>query len=365
MAYFQLIPARSKKEWVDVLALCGEFDTYHLPEFHILAEEQGEGEPYLFFFEDSQNYAALPLLLRRVAQVEGLENYQAMDATSVYGYPGIVSSISRENGMADIFLSKFQNALTQLFKELNIISFFSRLNPLINTSWLFQGMAEVVPLALTVAIDLSRSEDDQIKTMTKGHRYDIRKARRQGVVVRQDETFELIEDFVRVYNETMKRTGASKYYFFEKEHFFKLKEILGDSVKLFVAEKDDVIISASLFLATGKILQYHLSGTPEQYLQHGGSKVIIDDVRKWGKERSFAWFHLGGGVSSREDSLFRFKAGFSKSRYHFEIVKVVLQPDIYAELVHKRSLWEKENGMTSSSDNYFPKYRRPVSKQKI
>ena len=68
--------------------------------------------------------------------------------------------------------------------------------------------------------------------------------------MRQDESFERVETFIRFYNETMKRNAAANFYYFKKNYFFRLKELLGDSLKLFLAEEDGVVISASLVLST-------------------------------------------------------------------------------------------------------------------
>ena len=362
---FELISALDRKAWRDRLSLCGEFDTYHLPEYHMLAKENGEGEPYLFFFKYGGGFGAFPFLLRRVAEVEGLEDYrQVTDITTVYGYPGIVTSIGREDDIADIFRRKFQTRLNQQLRKLGVVSLFCRTHPLFDTLWLLKEMGEVVPLAVTVGIDLTRPEEDQVRGMTKGHRYDIRKARRRSVIVRQDESFRQLETFISFYNETMERNAAAKFYYFKKEYFFRLKKLLGDSLRLFLAEEDGAVISASLFLATGRILQYHLSGTPQSYLQHGGSKVIIDEVRKWGKERGFSWLYLGGGVGGQADSLFRFKCGFSKLRYQYDIVKIILEPELYSELMYKRGLWESKNGLVPASNSYFPQYRRGCVREK-
>ena len=360
MADFQLIQPRNEKDWMRALSLCTKFDTYHLPGYHLLAQEQGEGDPYLFFFHDQGEYAALPFLIRHISEVAGLQHYIYMDATSVYGYPGIVSTLKENNYNAEDFRLRFQDSLMQSLEQLGVVALFSRLNPLISTGWLFRGIAEVKRLGFTVAIDLTKSETDQVKTMTKGHRYDIRKARKDGVTARDDSTFEHMEDFIRMYLETMSRTDAKDYYFFSKDYFYKLRQVLGDSLKLFIAEKGGVIVAASLFLVTGDIVQYHFSGSPTRYLKFSGSKVILDEVRKWASKQGFSWLHLGGGVGSKEDSLFRFKAGFSKLRFPFEVVRMFLEPTIYAELVQKRIEWENKNRYKGVSDDYFPLYRRPV-----
>lgn len=361
MSHVQLISAENKKAWMKALSRCGGFDTYHLPEYHLLAQEQGEGDPYLFFFHDQGEYVALPFLIRNISKIEGLQDSLYMDATSVYGYPGIVSTLKENDYNAEDFRLCFQDALIRALKQLGIVALFSRLNPLISSSWLFRGVAEVKHLGFTVAIDLTKPEAEQLKSMTKGHRYDIRKALKDGVTAQDAPKFKHMEDFIRMYCETMSRTGAEGYYFFSKDYFHKLRQVLGDSLKLFIAKKGDMVVAASLFLVTENIVQYHLSGSLTQHLRFSGAKVILDEVRKWASKQDFSWLHLGGGVGANEGSLFRFKAGFSKLRFPFEVVRMVLDRGKFDEMVEKRKSWEKLNGFKIVNDNYFPRYRLPLS----
>lgn len=344
------------------LESCGQHDTYHLPQYHFLAKQQDEGTPFLFHFQDAGNFAALPFLLRRVSDVKGLEDSTFCDVTSVYGYPGPVTNAKEDSASADSFRSHFQTNLLQLFRDMNVVCFFTRQNPLLRTSWLFRGMGDILVMGTTVAIDLGRSLNEQDRDMTKGHRYDIRKAKESDIVAYEDKGFKRLDDFVSAYNETMKRTGAAEYYFFPKSYYIELKGLLADRLKLFVAEKADVVISASLFLVTGEIIQYHLSGTPDRYLTHSGSKVILDQVRRWGTDHGYRWLHLGGGLGSKEDSLFRFKAGFSKLRFSFETTRAIIEPQVYEKLVAQRMHWIGSGADQAISESYFPHYRAPLVK---
>ena len=363
MSNYKLIPVDDQVQWIDALESCGAYDTYHLPAYHLLAKEQKEGTPFLFFFQEAGYCAAFPFLLRQISDVPGLEDSRSFDVTSVYGYPGIVTNIENDSISSETFRNDFQKALLDFLHEKRVIAFFTRQNPLFQTSWLFHGMADIRAMGKTVAIDLTQSTHEQEKNMTKGHRYDIRKAKAADVFAYEDKEFKRIDDFILIYNETMKRNGAIEYYFFSKSYFDELKRLLGNKIKLFVAEKDGVLISASMFLVTEKIIQYHLSGTPDRYLSNSGAKVILDEVRRWGASRGYKWLHLGGGLGSMEDSLFRFKAGFSKLRFPFEIIKGTIEPPIYNKLVAQKNHWIEANGYLKQSDNYFPNYRTPVIKK--
>ncbi len=365
MANYKLISADDKSGWVDALKSCGVYDTYHCPEYHLLAEEQGEGTPFMFFFEDEGYRAALPFLVRRVSYVEGLDDFKLFDVTSVYGYPGIVTNVGSSMTKADVFRSGFQRLLLRVLRAQKVVAFFTRQNPLFQNSWLFQGIGEVRTIGRTVAIDLAQPGREQEKNMTKGHRYDIRKAKESGIIAYEDKEFKHIEMFISMYNETMKRNNARDYYYFPESYYHRLKKSLGQRLKLFVAEKDGMLISASLFLTMDNIIQYHLSGTPNMCLNLSGTKVILDEIRKWGTSKGYRWLHLGGGLGSTEDSLFRFKAGFSKTRFSFEVVNMIIDPLVYRKLVDQRSRWadshDYENERTS--DSFFPAYRTPVDRK--
>lgn len=322
-----------------------------------MAEELGEGRPYLFFFESNGSFAALPFLLRPIGSVEGLEGSRHNDISSVYGYPGIVTSIKEDADNANEFRVAFQSALKSLFQQLSVVAFFSRTNPLLPTTWILKGMAEILSLSLTVAVDLSVTDEKQLAGMTKGHKYDLRKARRLGVVVAEDETFQNIDEFIQIYNETMKRTGAHDSYFFPKGYYLHLKKSFGETLKLYFARLDGQAVSASMFFMTGRIIQYHLSGTPAEFFPLNGGKLILDEVRQLGAQNAFSWLHLGGGVGSSEDSLYRFKAGFSKVRQTFEVARMIVNQGAYSELCKKRREWLQSCDQDLPDSDYFPKYR--------
>jgi hypothetical protein len=355
-----LIPADDSKLWLDSLKRCGEYDTYDLPSYHILSSDWEKGEPHLFSYREHDRQSALPFIVRRISDLKGFEYFPYSDASSVYGYPGILTNVRQDEPKSASFRSGFQAALLNQLRSINCVSLFVRSNPLLDNNWLFDGLGERVSLGQTVAINLKQSEAQQLKHMTKGHRYDIRKARAKGITVKKDTKFKHLDDFIDMYNDTMSRARAGAYYSFPKQYYLNCKRLLGNSLHLFVAEKEGENVSAALFLTCKKIVQYHLSGTPDRFIELSGAKVIIDTVRRWAVQNGYTWLHLGGGVGSKEDSLFRFKAGFTKKRLSFEIVKITSMPVEYEYLCeHRRQLVNHivENSQIST---FFPFYRIPV-----
>ena len=358
MTKVELIPTTKNQAWRSALEKCPQWDVYHLQEYHEIASQNNEGMPYLFYFENQYGLALLPFLLRSVSEVEGLEDMPHADVHSVYGYPGVLTTVNEEDEEANAFRSDFQQALRTALEEKSVVSFFSRTNPLIPSSWLFRDLAEVTTLSLTVYIDLTQDDGAQLKNMTKGHRYDIRKARKMGVSVVEDTTFSRVDEFLSIYCATMQRVGANDYYFFSRDYYLSLKAGLGNRIRLYFAELDGYLISASIFFFSRDIIQYHLSGTPVDYLKFCGAKVILDEIRVLGSNAGYRYLHLGGGVGSQDDSLLRFKSGFSKLRLPFQIIKWICSPKEYKLFCEKRSRYLAVQGLKGTANGFFPAYRQ-------
>jgi lipid II:glycine glycyltransferase (peptidoglycan interpeptide bridge formation enzyme) len=350
MTKIKVIEAKNTAEWDSVLSQVGEYDTYHCADYHLLAESLGEGTPVLLAYNEGDRCAALPLLLRNIPSAKSLIGSPWRDATSVYGYPGVITSCSSEDPQ---FAASFQWALREKLNELNVVSVFSRLHPVIDTSWLLRGMAQIANHGDTIWINLTETEEDQMASTRTDHRRHLRHAAKVGMNFRNDPEFLGMDDFKAMYFETMKRNNASPYYYFSDLYFETLRTRLASTTRLFFAELNGRPVSATIIFITGKYLQYHLNGTPTEYMNLGCSRYILNEIRKWGKRNGYNWMNLGGGVSSQVDSLFQFKSGFSKIRRPFQSVRMILNSDVYADLSRAH-----ESRRGECAVEYFPEYRR-------
>jgi len=342
---------------MDVLSVVEQYDFYHLPGYHQLHEDSGKGA--LVVFREGEKIIALPLLVRKISSIPGLEKYtDCFDATSVYGYAGPVAN--KKAASDQKFLNSAREAFFCFAKQRNWVTVFSRLHPVLKDQCFLVGLGETVKLGSTVGIDLSLPYEQQRANYRKDHKYGINKLRRQGVTVRLDKTFESLHEFVEIYHETMKRVGADKSYFFPYSYFSKLCSLKnGCAFHLFLCNSGDRIVSGGLFSECNQIIQYHLSGTITSWLRMAPMKLIIDEVRLWANQRSeMKYFHLGGGVGSAEDSLFRFKAGFSPMRFPFHIWRWIVQHDLYRQLVDERRRWYEKRDENFPENDFFPAYRQ-------
>ncbi len=151
----------------------------------------------------------------------------------------------------------------------------------------------------------------------------------------------------------MRRRDAADLYRFPRPYFDGLRQGLGERLRLCVVEAGAELACAGLFTTVEGIVQYHLSGSREQFAAHSPTKLMFDHLWRWAHGAGQTVFHLGGGLGSRADSLFRFKAGFSPWHLGFRTWRLVVRPRCYRELVRGR----RPDADAEDLDGFFPAYR--------
>ncbi len=353
-ATLRVLTATDQEAWLEVLGRSGAHDFYHLPQYHRMAEERGEGSARLFVYREGPHEIALPLLLRAI---DGADPDGWKDATSIYGYGGPVSS---SDEVPDSVVSNFQSALRATMIEERVVAAFSRLHPLLAQLRLLAGLGECRPGGQTVSIDLTLSPEAQRLKYSGSYRTRINKLVRNGVTCTIDPDLRHLAEFVELYHENMRRVNAHASYFFDADYFASLAGKLGSILRLFVARSGDELIAGGLFTLCRGIAQYHLGATGDAYLKLSPMALIMDTVRQWSHAQGARVLHLGGGVGAKEDSLFCFKAGFSDRRHQFETWRWVIAPDAYKQLCEARLRRNRDDGMEAASADYFPAYRCPA-----
>lgn len=326
--------------WSDIVCKSLFSDFYHTQSYHRL--EKGN-RPVLFLAEFSADFIALPLIIRRIT------NSEYFDCTSAYGYCGPISNLNFDTIPIKYF-TFFQEELYSFFMESNIVSAFSRLHPVISQGKLFENFGVIKDINQTVAIDLRISPEDQKRQFRKTNKSELNQLRRKGYEVVKVQSKEEIDAFVAIYHETMIRVSASQNYFFDHQYFYYFLDNKCFKNELLIAKKEGVVAAGAIFTVSKSIMQYHLAGTVEEFIREAPMKLILDEARLIGNSLGLDFLHLGGGVGgSDEDSLFRFKAGFSNYRCSYQIWQMVVDIEKYNELIVEAGVDE--------NNSFFPKYR--------
>ncbi len=334
---------RDPKEWRNYLKEFKAYDFYHTYDYHMLSKKPGEDAVLIRYRKDG-TIIALPLIIR------GIPNTELSDATSVYGYAGPLVKGPITNSIS----SSFQNSLKAYCLEKNIISIFSRLNPYIpNQAEALQAMGKIEVLGKVVNMDIQQDLEISRANYSKSTKSRVNKARKQ-CYTKLAESEEDIKLFVEIYNENMRRLSAGSDYFFDFDYFFKFFKSTDFKTDVILVNHNETheAIAGSMFVKTNGIVQFHLSGTKDDFLHIAPARVFLDEMRIIATQQEYKYFNLGGGLGGNEDSLFEFKASFSKDFKDFKVWKYIVDPAAYDELCKSldKSIIEEKVG-------YFPLYR--------
>lgn len=330
-------------------------DVYHLPGYVALAASQEGGSPAAILATEDRWAALLPLILRPLpAEFDAPTSW--IDAASPYGYPGPVAATP----VSAPVVARFMDQAIAACAARGIISLFIRLHPLLGIPTEdLKNHGTLVRHGRTVVIDLRPGIDTLTAQMRKSHRYEIRALHRSGFSTTIDD-WSLYPAFVDIYLETMQRLAASDQYLFSLDYFRGLRAALRDRLHLCVAlAPEGRPAAAGLFSECGGLVQYLFSGTADEFRQLAPTKLVLSTMIDWACRQGFRTFHLGGGLGGQEDSLFRFKAGFSDLRGDFGSLRVVVDGSRYAAVTERWRLLRGPQG--EGEAGFFPIYRGPGS----
>ncbi len=347
-------------------------DFYHLPGYLELEANRINGVAEAIIIKNGADIFFLPYIIRNcdafIGNSQIFSGDRIYDVVSPYGYPGMLVSRVGQNTQ---FIETALNTIYENWRQRNICSAFLRLHPLLNSdidpaiSDRYDSVdsnspsERVNPRGEVVICDLSENLEDIWRQIRSNHRTKINKAKRAGVTVRMVPIDEYLDVFIDIYTETMHRVNATGTYFFTKDYFYKLIEALGAGISLCIVEADGEVMAASLITEFSGIVQYHLGGTRTQFLPQSPTTIAFDYVIRWAKERHNRYLNFGGGLGSDRDSLYHFKAGFSKHMKWFKTMETIIDRDLYDRLTQLRA---ESAGMTASALNdasFFPLYRLP------
>lgn len=338
-----------KSQWDEALKLADHSDFYHTYHYHHLSKQHNEN-PVLIKYHYQDNIILLPLLLRPI------EDTDYSDATSVYGYAGVLTANNNKN----FNHLNFKKELNNLFHTSKIVSVFSRLHPFLSyQETILYGLGQITSPGNVVYIDLTKSLEVQRLDYSRRLKTYLNKAEK-NCYIEVGTTHKDLNKFIELYYNNMKRVEANKYYFFSTNYFEQLlkSEDFKTELLLCKLKETDEIISAGLFIKTDEIVQYHLSGTNELFEDLNPVKFLIDYSRIKATNEGFQFFNLGGGRSSKDDSLFRFKSRFSKDIKPFKLWKYIVNPEVYQDLEAKLNVQQLP---LQPDPDYFPSYRRVLT----
>lgn len=311
-------------------------DIYYTHNIYSLYSKYGDGSPTCFVFTKNGNTALYPFLLNPINNFGYDLTKTYYDIQGVYGYNGVLS-----DSVSPDFINSFYASFSDYCHSNNIIAEFTRFNPLLNNQEFSKNHLNVFYDRETIKLNLDLDYDTIWSTQySSKNRNMIRKAQKLGYnsEIIDNPSESQIGNFIEIYHNSMRHANATKYFYFDNEYFNNIFKLLSENSSLIniVDSANNVVCSAIVFFIS-KYCHYHLSGRGTM-VDNSINNFLLDQLVKIAQLRNKKVLHLGGGRSSDpHDTLFKFKAEFSKERNHFFIGTKVWDSEIYKEVIRQ---WE-------------------------
>ncbi len=357
----QIIPFSEPERWERAYAQASRKDVFYRHAYAELCHCMGDGDPFLFVYEDGGGnrvcyaFVRRPLRVLPFAKDSGLEGDWYDIVSPTYGFGGPLCAQPDEQ-----VLQAFRTEFEEYCHGANIVSEFVRFHPLLRNDRFLGGRMDIVFDRESVFIDLTRTEEELLAHSHPNHQRNIRKALKNGLELRVlagAEACQQLEVFYRLYRETMDKVGAYPYYYFSTEYLERLFSRFGPNALLGAVFLEGRMVSAALCLREGDTLVYHLGASEKASLHLGINIFQFHQIALWARSQGLRAFYLGAGHRGR-DSLFQFKHRFNlEGVLEIHNGKKVHHPEVYARLAES---WKRYHAQ-DFPESYFPAYRtRPA-----
>lgn len=319
-----------KKSWNKYLDLFQkkETDIYYTEEYVALYEDD-ESSAWCVICQEDNMVLLMPFIRK---EIQGYYDFE-----TAYGYGGPIANTSDQEWIDSALMEMFD-----CFQREKYVCGFIRFHPLLNNADYCRNKINIILDRATIAVDTEMPEKEiWEKQISSKNRNMIRKGEKNGLVYNAEFDFASIQEFITLYQKTMKRLSADDFYFFSDRYYLEYKNNMKGKGFLGTVRLDGKLIAAALFMYSSEYGHYHLSGSDREYSSLGVNNFLLWNTICRMKMLGIREFHLGGGArSSIDDSLFKFKRSFSKNEKRFYIGKCVFQQETYEELCRE---WEELN----------------------
>lgn len=176
-------------------------------------------------------------------------------------------------------------------------------------------------------VELTRSEDDLWSTLDGSARQNVRKARRNGITVREGRTL----DDVRIFHDMHCRLRKSKHRLLAQPlaFFETLHEVFSpsDGLTVLLAESDEQVVAGILFIEWGGTLYYKFNASVDQ--RHCPNDLLAWEGIRMGRRRGLV--RLDFGLSDvNQPGLVRYKRKFATEEKDISFLR--WRPQGYSDL---------------------------------
>ncbi|MCX5896510.1 MAG: GNAT family N-acetyltransferase [Proteobacteria bacterium] len=194
-----------------------------------------------FIFNDGAR-AVVPIVQTKAGGM--LKGKTRLKSSVFGGYGGIIS----ERKLAGSEQKEIYDYLLSLKASISIDGNPFSAYTIPDSFTLKKGFTHVFPLDV--------SEDNVNKRLSRGAKSNLNQALKKGVTIRTARSEQDVSAYFRVYQDTLKRWGEATLFKYPEELFLTIYKRAGDALRLWIAEKDGIIIAGAVIFYWNRVVSY-------------------------------------------------------------------------------------------------------------
>ncbi|HEX8965634.1 MAG TPA: peptidoglycan bridge formation glycyltransferase FemA/FemB family protein [Patescibacteria group bacterium] len=190
----------------------------------------------------------------------------------------------------------------------------------------------------TFQLDLTKSEEELLKQMHPKTRYNIKIAQKHAVEVKEEDSKEAFDSYLKLTMETTNRQGfyahTPKYHILMWETLHNTRNQL--QAHLFVARFNNIPLTTWILFTFKDMLYYPYGASSSMHREVMASNVMMWEAIKFGKKQKLKLFDMWGSLGENPDTkdpwfgFHRFKLGYGPTLVEFVgSFDLVINPVVY------------------------------------
>lgn len=347
MNYYEIITINEKEKWDNTVKSFEKFDVNYMNAYAESFQLSGEGEPFLFYYNDGNTRAINVFMKRDIGLSKNLLNKielnRYFDISTPYGYGGFLVE-------GNMDFDKVNSSYRGYCESENFVSEFVRFHLCNEYHLKYDGFVETNTRNIIRELDISL--DEIYSDFEQKVRKSLKKASKANLEIEIDHSGEKFQDFLNIYYSTMERNDAKDNFYF-KSDFFETINSMRNHIVYFHVLYEGKVISTELVLYGKENCYSFLGGTDKEYFHLNSNNFLKYEIIKWAKSIGLKRFILGGGYG-QDDGIYKYKKSFAPSGiYDFYIGKNIFNEKLYNELI---GICTKSLDFDAST-SFFPLYR--------
>ncbi len=198
----------------------------------------------------------------------------------------------------------------------------------------------------TIILDIQPDEDDLLGSFHHKTRYNIRLAKKKGILIREAETKDDVDIFYGLFRLTSER---DRFLILQKAYFYHLWETLRpeNMCAIFIAEHEGHPLAAIFQILFGSTMTYVYGASSNEHRNLMPNHLIHWHAIQWAKKRQIRHYDFWGIPSNPQEQhplwgVYRFKKGFlEKETRWIGTYELVFSPFWYRLFTHGIRVFKK------------------------